>query len=161
MYAVHYVQRIRDGLIQADPEGSHVYQANTTDYIQKLRELDQEIAETLSGVPPQLRHLVTFHDAFGYFARRYGWKVSAFVLSDASDVTPGAVVEVMRRVKEEGIPLVFAEPQFGSDVLKQAARDAGVGIGLIYSDALDEGVPGYIEMMRFNARSLLRLQPFR
>jgi ABC-type Zn uptake system ZnuABC Zn-binding protein ZnuA len=97
---------------------------------------------------------VTFHDAFGYFGRRYGWQVSAFVPSDASDVTPAAVVQVMELVKSEGLPAVFAEPQFGGDVLEQAAEDAGVRVGLIYSDTIDANITSYIEMMRFNAQSL-------
>jgi ABC-type Zn uptake system ZnuABC Zn-binding protein ZnuA len=152
--AIHYVERIRNGLVQADPDNAQAYSSNADGYIQEIRDLDQEIARTLSQVPPEHRHLVTFHDAFGYFARRYGWKVSAFVPSDASDVTPGAIVQVMERVKEEGIPAVFAEPQFGSDVLEQAARDTGIQVGIIYSDTIDANVPSYIEMMRSNARSL-------
>jgi ABC-type Zn uptake system ZnuABC Zn-binding protein ZnuA len=119
-----------------------------------LRELDREIAQILEAVPPERRHLVTFHDAFGYFGRRYGWQVSAFVPGDASDVTPAAVVQVMERVKTEGIPAVFAEPQFGGDVLEQVARDTGVRVGIIYSDTIDDEVTSYIDMMRFNAQSL-------
>jgi ABC-type Zn uptake system ZnuABC Zn-binding protein ZnuA len=124
--------------------------------MQQLRDLDQEIAQTLSQVPPERRHLVTFHDAFGYFAQRYGWRVSAFVPSSVGEVTPEKVVRVMEVIKAEGIPAIFAEPQFKPDVLEQAARDTGVRVGTIYSDALDDKVSTYIEMMRFNARSLAR-----
>ena len=157
-YAVHYVQRIREGLIRVDPMGAQEYQANAAAYIRKLRELDREIAETLSAVPPARRHLVTFHDAFGHFARHYGWKVSAFVPGDAGQVIPGRVVEVMEQIKEEGIPAVFVEPQFSSAVMEQAARDTGVAVGTIYSNSLDGDVASYIDMMRFNAKSLLRLK---
>jgi ABC-type Zn uptake system ZnuABC Zn-binding protein ZnuA len=151
---IRYVVRIRDGLIQADPANAPAYTANAEAYILQLRELDQEIAQILEAVPPERRHLVTFHDAFGYFGRRYGWQVSAFVPGDASDVTPAAVVQVMERVKTEGIPAVFAEPQFGGDVLKQVATDTGVRVGIIYSDTIDDEVTSYIDMMRFNAQSL-------
>jgi ABC-type Zn uptake system ZnuABC Zn-binding protein ZnuA len=151
---VHYVERIRDGLAQVDPANAQVYQANADAYIQKLRELDREIEQTLSRVPSERRHLVTFHDAFGYFAQRYGWKVSAFVAHDAGDVTPGAVARVLESIKTEGIPAVFAEPQFNEDVMNEAAQDAGVVVAPIYSDALSDEVPTYIEMMRFNAKSL-------
>ena len=154
LYAAQYVERIRDGLIQADPENAREYEGNAASYIQELRELDEEIAQTLSGVPPARRHLVTFHDAFGHFAHRYGWKVSAFVPDDASDVTPGAVVAVTELLEKDGIPAMFIESQFQANVLTQTARDAGVAIGLIYSDAPDD-VPTYVEMMRFNAQSLL------
>ena len=158
LYAAHYVERIRDGLIAADPAGAAVYRDNAASYIQRLLELDREIVSTLNSVPPSRRHLVTFHDAFGYLVQRYGWERSAFVPSDASDVTPKAAVAVLRRVKDEGIPLVFAEPQFSGDVLHQTAKDAGIGVGLIYSGVLDANPSTYIEMMRFNAKSLLRLQ---
>ena len=158
LYAVHYVERIRDGLIQADPSGAQLYQDNAAAYIQKLRELDLEISEALSDVPPHRRHLVTFHSAFGHFAKRYGWKVSSLTLGNASYVTPGAMVEVVKRIREEGIPIVFAEPQLGSGIVRQAASDAGVAVGLIYSDVLDATVPTYIDMMRFNVKSLLELR---
>ena len=158
LYAAYCVERIRDALVRVDPVNAQEYRANASAYVRKLSELDREIAMTLDAIPPERRHLVTFHDAFGYFARRYGWKVSPFVLGDPTSVTPRTVVEVMHRVKEEGIPVVFAEPQFNSDVLNQAAGDAGVAIGRIYSGTLDAKVTTYIDMMRFNANSLLRLQ---
>ena len=153
-YAIHYVERIRDGLSQADPANASLYRSNAEAYIQRLRDLDREIMETLNTVPPERRHLVTFHDAFGYFARRYGWRLSAFVAHDASDITPQAVADIMQRVEEERITAIFTEPQFSAGVLSQLARDVSVEVGTIYSDALDATTPTYIEMMRFNARSL-------
>jgi ABC-type Zn uptake system ZnuABC Zn-binding protein ZnuA len=154
LFTIHYVERIRNSLIQADPANAAVYNRNAAEYIQQLRELDREIAQTLNQVPPERRHLVTFHDAFGHFARRYGWRITAFVPSGAGEVTPEKVVSVMKVMKAEGIPAVFAEPQFRQDVLEQAARDTGTQVGTIYSDTLDDKVPTYIEMMRFNAKSL-------
>ena len=155
--AVRYVERIRDGLAQVDPEGVEEYRAGAEAYASALRALDGEIARALEAVPTERRHLVTFHDAFGHFADRYGWEVAAFVKGDAGEVTPEAVVVVLDRIVEQGIPMVFAEPQFSSDVLHSAASDAGVGVGTIYSDVLDGPASTYLDMMRFNLRSLLGL----
>ena len=155
LYAVYYVERIRDGLIRTDPVSAQLYRENAASYTQRLRELDQEIAATLDAVPIQRRHLVTFHDAFGYFAERYGWRVSAFVPGDASDITPRDVIQVMERVEQQAVPAVFAEPQFSPGVMSQLSRDSGVGIATIYSDILDANVPTYIDMMRFNVNSLV------
>jgi zinc transport system substrate-binding protein len=152
--AIHYVERIRDGLVEADPANAQAYSSNAETYIQELRDLDQEIAQTLSQVPPEHRHLVSFHDAFGYFGRRYGWEVSFFEPSDASDVTPGAVKAIVSQIQSEGIPAIFAEPQFAPDVLKQAAKDTGIKVGIIHS-LPDSTAPTYIDMMRSNARSLV------
>ena len=154
LYAVYYVERIRDGLIWTDPASAQLYRENAASYTRRLRELDQEIAATLDAVPIQRRHLVTFHDAFGYFAERYGWRVSAFVPGDASDITPRDVIQVMERVEQQAVPAVFAEPQFSPGVMSQLSRDSGVRIATIYSDILDANAPTYIDMMRFNANSL-------
>ena len=156
LYVVHYVERIRDALVLADPPNAGLYRENASTYIQALRDLDRELAAELSTIPLERRHLITFHDAFGHFAERYGWKVSAFVRGDASDVTPKTIVRVMERVDEEGIPAIFAEPQFSGNVLSKTASDAGVVVGTLYSDSLDAQAPTYLDMMRFNARSLSR-----
>ena len=155
LYVIHYVERIRDGLIQADGANADAYRANAERFVQELRLLDQEISAILEAVPPKRRHLVTYHDAFGHFGARYGWKVSALVSSDAGDVTPAAVVAMMDQVRDQGLPAVFAEPQFRSQVMEQAAQDTGVQVGTIYSDAPDGNVTTYVEMMRFNAKSLV------
>ena len=155
LYAVYYVETIRDGLSEADPDGATIYHGNAAAYIKKLLEMDDAIARNLGQVPPLRRNLVTFHNAFGHFADRYGWKVSAFVLTDSGGVTPGDVVDVMETIKNEGIKAVFAEPQFNSVVLSQAAKDTGVTVGTIYSDSLDDVAPTYIDMMMFNLNSLL------
>jgi len=154
IYTVHYVQRIRDGLVKADGANAETYRSNAEKYIQELRELDQEISRILGEVPPHRRHLVTFHDAFGHFASRYGWQASGLLPNDAGGVTPGTIIAMMEQLREEDIGAVFAEPQFRSQVINRAGRDAGVRIGRIYSDVLDDNVSTYTEMMRFNARSL-------
>ena len=154
VFAIHYVERIRDGLASADPDHSQEYVAKAKTYIEELEGLDREIAQTLDQVPPQRRHLVTFHDAFGHFAQRYGWKVSAFVDSDADEAGPADVVRIMDQVRTESLPAVFVEPQFRSDVIRRAANDAGVNVWPIHSDVADTEVTSYTEMMRFNAQTL-------
>ena len=155
LYVIHYVERIRDGLIQADGANADAYRVNAERFVQELRLLDQEISAILEAVPPKRRHLVTYHDAFGHFGARYGWKVSGLVSSDAGDVTPATVVAMMDQVRDQGLPAVFAEPQFRSQIMEQAAQDAGVQVGTIYSDVLGGDVTTYVEMMRFNAKSLV------
>ena len=157
VFTVTYVEEIRDGLIAADPENAAAYQANLDSYKDALIKLDFDIASTLNAVDPARRQLITFHDAFGHFAARYGWEVTAFVASDGGEVSPGRVVEILAQVRDQGIPAVFAEPQFRADVLENAAQDAGVETGVIYSDVLDEDVTSYIDMMLFNAKNLAQL----
>ena len=157
VFTVKYAEGIRDGLIEADPEHSAGYQANFDSYKDRLTKLDFDIASTLNTVGPDRRLLITFHDAFGHFGARYGWEVTALVGSDASQVSPGPVVEILERVREQGVPAVFAEPQFNSGLLQQAAEEAGIEVGPIYSDVQNGEIASYIDMMLFNAKSLARL----
>ena len=157
VFAVKYAEVIRDGLIAADPENSNSYQANFDSYEDALIKLDFDIASTLNTIDPDRRHLITFHDAFGHFAKRYGWQVTSLVGSDASQVSPGPVVEILDRIKAQGILAVFAEPQFNSGLLLKAAEEAGVEVGPIYSDVQEGDAASYIDMMLFNAKSLARL----
>jgi zinc/manganese transport system substrate-binding protein/manganese/iron transport system substrate-binding protein len=155
LFAIRYVERIRDGMVEADPGRATLYRQNAETYILELRRLDAEIAERLAEVPRERRRLVTFHDAFGHFGERYGWRLTSLVSQGAGDVTPRALVNLLEILRDEGVPAVFAEPQFSEGVLRQAAGDAGVSVETIYSDALSEDVSTYIEMMRFNANSLV------
>ena len=152
--AIHYVEQISEGLKQVDPENAQVYSANTAQYTQELRDLDQEITKELSQVPPEHRHLITFHDAYGYLARRYGWEISAFVPGHGGDVTPQAIVQVMDKIQADGIPAVFREPQFAEDVLRETAQTTGVAVGVIRS-LVDDTESTYLTMMRSNARSMV------
>ena len=153
-FAIRYVERIRDGLVAADPEHEAQFSVNAQTYISRLRQLDLELDLTLSQVKPELRHLISYHDAFGHLAERYGWEASAFVASDAGEVSPAAVVKILDRISQQGIPAIFVGPQFSSDVIRRAAEDSGIAIGTLYSDVSENGATSYIEMMRLNAKSL-------
>ena len=151
---MHYARQFRDGLTAADPANAAAYAAGAEAYIEELGALDLDISRTLDDVPSERRHIFSFHDAFGHFAARYGWTVSALVHSDASDITPNDIVKLIQAAADQHVTAVFAEPQFGPGILETAAAEAGVNVGVIYSDALDDEVTSYAEMMRFNANSL-------
>ena len=157
VFAIQYAETIRDGLIKADSDNSGTYQINFESYKGELTDLDFEIASTINTIDESRRHLITFHDAFGHFATRYGWRVTSLVGHDASHVSPGSVIEMLETVKGQGIPAVFIEPQFSGGILEQAAEDSGIEIGRIYPDVQDDEASTYIDMMLFNAKSLARL----
>ena len=150
---VHYVNQITNGLVQADPDNASTYMDNSAAYIEELEALDAYIADALGQIPADHRVVVTFHDAFGYFGTRYGMEVQAFVGGHGGDVSPDDIANVLELVEHNGLPAVFAEPQFSADALEQVARDAGIQVGIIRSLPDDEH-PEYISMMRSNADQL-------
>ena len=155
--AIFYVERIRDALIEADPARADSYRANADAYIQRLRDLDAEITETLAAVPAERRTLISFHDAFGYFGARYDFEVISFVGVHGGEPTPGDIAGVIHEVEDGGLPAIFGEPQFAQEALQSAASEAGIEIGAIRSATFDEVAPDYIAMMRANAEEIARL----
>lgn len=154
-YAMHYVEQIRDGLSAIDPEGATLYTANAESYLSALGALDAEIQAGIAIIPPQRRKLVTFHDAFPYLARRYGLDVVAFVLEAPGREPSAAIVAALtRKIQEERVPTVYAEPQFNARILELAAGDAGVHIRELYSDSLSGDIDTYVKMMRYNLKQL-------
>lgn len=153
--AMRYVERIRDALLEVDPEGAEIYRQGAARYLAALDALDREFSQAVSRIPPERRKLVTFHDAFAYLARRYGLEVVAFVVA-APGREPSAsdVADLAAKLRDQDIPCVYAEPQFNARILELAARDAGVELRELYSDALTDEVPTYVDMMQFNMRQL-------
>lgn len=154
--AIMYVERVRDGLTTADPAGAAEYRARAARYLDRLRALDVELEAQLAAIPPEQRKLVTLHDGFPYFAERYGFEiVSVVIKTPGREPSAQEVADVARVIRQHGVRTVFTEPQLDARLLKLAARDAGLNISTLYSDTLDQTVPTYEALLRYNARQLV------
>lgn len=159
---IHYVERVRDGLSEADPEGEAVYAANAAAYIEELRQLDVWIREQVEQVPSERRLLVTNHESFGYYADRYGFTVIGTVVPGVtSGATPSAreLAQLVDRIRETGAPAIFLETGANPRLAEQVARETGVQVvsGLYtHSPSEPDGpAPTYIEMMKYNTTAIV------
>lgn len=150
--AKRYVQKMRDTLGEVDPEGRAVYTANSERYLKELDETDAYIKQQVATIPAAQRKLMTFHDAFPYFAKAYGLEAVGFVVrAPGREPSAREIKELGETIKSEGVKTVFKEPQLNAKLLDRAAKDAGVKVDVLYSDALTKEIPGYVQMMRTNA----------
>jgi manganese/iron transport system substrate-binding protein len=155
-YAMHYVESIRDGLIAADPEGADAYRSNAAAYLTELDALDKETAAAIETIPPERRKLVTFHDAYPYFAERYGLEVVGVVVeSPGREPSARELADLVDQIRAQDMPTVFAEPQFNPQLLQTVAKDAGVTVKTLLSGAFTADVHSYVELMRFDAQQLV------
>jgi zinc/manganese transport system substrate-binding protein/manganese/iron transport system substrate-binding protein len=150
--ARRYVERIRDTLAEVDADGRGIYLANADRYLMDLDATDAYVRQQIATIPPEQRKLVTFHDAFPYFARAYGLDLVGFVVrAPGREPSAREVRDLGDAIKRENVRTVFKEPQLSARVLERAAKDAGVDVAVLYSDALSRAVASYTEMMRANA----------
>lgn len=140
VHVKQYARIVRDTLIELDPESQAVYEANTKQYLTQLEQLDTAIEEAVKTIPRQNRRLLTYHDSWPYFARRYGFVIIGAVQpSDFSDPSPREMARLIDQLKRENVPAVFGSEVFPSPVLHQIAREAET----TYIDKLrDDDLPG-------------------
>jgi zinc/manganese transport system substrate-binding protein len=150
-----YAANIRDGLIQGDPAGRAIYEANAAAYIAKLDALDGEVRAAIAAILKKNRRIITTHDAFGYFAKAYGMEfIAPLGVSTETEASARDVARIIQQVKAERVPAVFLENISDNRLMQMIAKESGAKIGgRLYSDALSEpdGPAGtYIEMIRNN-----------
>jgi ABC-type Zn uptake system ZnuABC Zn-binding protein ZnuA len=157
------VAEIARRLAAADPAHRAVYRRNAAAYLERLRRLDAGIARCIDTVPVAERKLVTDHDAFGYFANRYGIDViGAVIPSQTTQAQPSAkdVSELIDLIEREGVKAVFPESSLSAKVADAISRQTGASADYtLYGDTLGpEGSSGatYLSMEAANANAMVR-----
>lgn len=157
-----YVENIREGLTEFDPDGAEIYQANASAYINQLTELDAWIREQVAQIQPPHRVLVTNHESLGYFAERYGFTVVGAVMpGSSSDSAPSArqMADLIEQIKVHKAPAIFLDASDNPDLAKQIAAETGVKvIRDLHLESLTEGgpAPTYLDMMRDNVMKIVQ-----
>lgn len=155
--AITYVNNIAEQLSAADPDNEAKYLANAAVYVQKLTELKDEMHSVLDSL--KNRDIITFHEAFPYFAQEFDLNIVAVVEREpGSEPTPRELADIIDTINQIGIKALFAEPQYPSKAAEAIARDTGAKVFTLDPVVTGEAVPGaadaYIEKMRKNAETL-------
>lgn len=138
-----------------DPEG---IEESASAYADELRSLDSEIESLVAGVPEDQRVLVTNHEAFGYFADRYGFEVVGTVipsLSTLAEASAADLEDLAGVIEDHDVPAIFAETTQSTELADNLAEQVGeVEVVELYSGSLGEdgsGAESYVDMMRTDA----------
>jgi len=152
-----YVQRIAERVSQEQPELASAIAATSADGLAQIRTLDVEVSAMFAAIPGENRKIVTFHDAFGYYARAYGITiVGVAIASPGQDPSAREIAALIDAIRAAGVTTVFSEVQFPSKVLTSIAAETGATVlADLYSDALGRA-PGdtYLGAMRANATAI-------
>jgi zinc/manganese transport system substrate-binding protein len=152
--------RLADSVPELD---TAAFRSRASAYVASLRALDAELARTLSVIPASRRVLVTNHDALGYFAERYGFRVLGAVVPSLNTLAAPSAADLdalAKEIERNGVPAIFADtssPRRLADAL--AAEGHGVKVVTLFVESLGaKGSDGatYEQMMRTNAQRIAR-----
>ncbi len=133
-----------------------VFASNAESYVADLEALHAELEETLDAIPEDRRKLLVFHDAWRYFAARYEFEIIGIVLENPNaEVSAQEMVHLLDVVEENGVNVVFSEPQFNDSVLNLLEEEGDIEIVTLLTDTFSEDADTYIDLMRFNADQLV------
>jgi ABC-type Zn uptake system ZnuABC Zn-binding protein ZnuA len=149
-------------LSEVDPEGAATYGRNAERYVERLQELDSQIASCVQRLPEQRRKLVTSHDSLGYYARRYGFTVvGAAIPSLSSQAEPSAAgtERLIDAIRQQDVPAIFPESAVDPRLERAIAREADAEVaGALWTDALGPaGSAGdtYVHALAANTRTIV------
>jgi ABC-type Zn uptake system ZnuABC Zn-binding protein ZnuA len=158
--ADHYVPAIVAKLSELDPAGSDAYEANGTAYAAQVRQLDEASKAKIEAIPVENRKLVTFHDAFPYFARHYGFEEVGVILENVGqEPTAAELAALVEEVKAANVKAVFSEAQFSPDLSRTLAEEAGISqvVTTLYNDTVGPPpVDTYLKMMEWNVDEIVK-----
>ena len=154
--AIIMVRNLSEGLSEAMPNYREQFERNRDQYIARLVALDDELKVKLEVL--KKKDIVTFHEAFPYFAYAYGLNVAAVMAVEPGDaLNPKEMMDLIRTEKALGNPPLFTEPQYDSPIARTVSEETGASL---YQ--LDPCVTGpenpsltyYEDVMRENLRIL-------
>lgn len=152
--AMKQVANIAEGLSSANPKNAAKYRANAKVYLDKLEALKKKMHEALGGV--KSKKIVTFHEAFPYFAKEFGFEIVAVIEREpGSEPNAKELAETIETVRKSGIKFLLTEPQYPAKCAEIIAKETSAKIYI-----LDPAVTGlmeadaYIQIMERNLETL-------
>ena len=158
---LQYIKNIKDALIAFDPVHTDQYQANYVIYREEMEALDDYIKREISNIPQEQRILITSHDAFQYYGRRYAIRLESVLgTSTDADVQTSDIMRLNKVIEENSVPALFVESTINPKILEQIAADQDIRIGgKLFADSLgdqDSPASSYLKMMRHNTDVIVK-----
>lgn len=155
-----YVKNIAAAFCKIDPQYCTRYNKNAATYIKKLQTAQDTLKTKITTLPQDKRIIITSHDAFGYFAKEYGFTILApQSASTEAEATATDVAKLIKQIKANKAAALFIENISNPRLIKQISKETGLKIGgTLYSDALsDENGPAatYLDMMEHNVNTII------
>lgn len=148
------VNQMADALKDRLPKEADIITANATRYNEELAALNLEMHEALDGLPR--KNIVTFHEAFPYFAESFGLNIVAVIEQEpGSAPSAGELSDIIGMIKANEADAIFAEPQYSQKSAETISAETGMPVYLLDPIVTGEMTPSaYLDAMRQNLETL-------
>ena len=154
---IEQVKNIAKGLSEYDPANAAKYEENANTYIQKLEDLRAEMHEAIDDLPN--RNIITFHEAFPYFAEEFNLNIVDVVEVEAgTEPSPKQLEETIEIAKANNVKSLFTEPQYAAKAAETIAKETGIKLytldPIVTGDSTPDSYDDYINKMKENLETL-------
>jgi zinc transport system substrate-binding protein len=148
--AIEQVRNLGEQFSALDTAHAALYRANAEAYIAKLDTLRRQMHQALD--PYKGRKIITFHEAFPYFAREFGLEIAAVIEREpGSEPSASELAETVKIVREHGVKVLFAEPQYPAKAAQAVANETGTVVRILDPAVNGDADPdSYLRTMRGN-----------
>jgi ABC-type Zn uptake system ZnuABC Zn-binding protein ZnuA len=158
-FARHYVAKMRDGMIAADPGGAPVYRANAAALDARLAALEVRIRASIATIPPANRNMIVFHNAWLYYNRRFGLRtLGAIEEVPGSEPSAEHLARLTDAARAAHVRAIFAEPEYNANLVNAVARSAGIPhVAMLYDDSVGTSpqTRDYISMLETDTATIV------
>ena len=152
--AILQVKNLGKAMDSFDPSRRQYYDRNVSAYVAKLEVLKQKMHSELA--PYAGRSIITFHEAFPYFAREFGLKIATTVEREpGSEPSARELADTINLIKKTGIRAIFSEPQYPSRAALAIAKETGTRVYVLDPAATGpDDYDAYLRIMETNLEVL-------
>lgn len=155
--AIQEVKNITDGLIEADPANEATYRKNSEEYVQRLENLRYSMHEALNNI--RIKDIVTFHEAFPYFAHEFGLNVVSVIEREpGSEPSAGELAYTIKAINDAQVKVLFAEPQYSTKAADSISAQTGAEVYIldpVVTGTKEAAMDSYEKTMEENLKVLI------
>jgi len=158
-YSIQQVKNIQRQLSELDPDRADKYRMHALEYVDELTTLRDEMHLSLTMLPN--KDIVTFHEAFPYFAAEFNLNIVAVIEREpGTEPTPQELAETIEKINSLPVKVIFTEPQYSPKAAETIARETGAQIfeldPIVTGEAKPENLMDYVDRMLNNLITLTK-----
>ncbi|EPR12168.1 metal ABC transporter substrate-binding protein [Ruminiclostridium papyrosolvens] len=156
--AIQEVKNISEGLAKADSKNSEAYRKNASEYVKQLEAQREKMHKELDGF--KSKNVITFHEAFPYFAKEFGLNIVSVVEREpGTEPSAGELAGLIDKIKSSNVKVLFAEPQYSAKAAESIAKQTGAKVYLldpVVTGEKNAPADSYIKTMDENLKVLVK-----